>query len=193
MLIHIESGTCPAGWNTHHINTLAVETPYAGQYVVRNKVPWLRAGAPPRFVRATDKDPERNRWVCSICDSQYRHKKDLHWHLQNQECCQGFPEVLMCPVCPDQFTTLSGMFQHIETPRCPASRDTISISILLQALQRNLAKPEIQERLDEIQFKLEPDPERENKLIVRVVDVSEDEKRPEPNMLFSGYLEVCRG
>lgn len=99
----------------------------------------------------------------------------------------------MCPVCPDQFTTLSGMFQHIETPRCPASRDTISISILLQALQRNLAKPEIQERLDEIQFKLEPDPERENKLIVRVVDVSEDEKRPEPNMLFSGYLEVCRG
>ena len=51
MLIHLESGKCTAGWSIHHINTLAIEASHSKAFIIKKKVPWLRAGAPPRFVK----------------------------------------------------------------------------------------------------------------------------------------------
>ena len=170
MLIHLESGSCSGGWKGYHLNGLAVKAPLADEYVILDKVPWLRAGPPPRLVKDSDQGWEQHYWTCSICDKDYLRRDSLHKHLQSQECSKGYPNVLHCPVCPDEFTTLSGMFQHIETPRFPASKDTDCIARLLKKLQVSLAKPNLQKNLDEIVYRLEPDPNGGGKLAVRVME-----------------------
>ena len=37
MLIHVESGTCSADWNTRYVNSLAIRAPYARDFFVRGE------------------------------------------------------------------------------------------------------------------------------------------------------------
>ena len=118
MLIHLESGICTAGWKAQHINALATLASHSKAFIISGKAPWLRAGAPPRFVKEAYYDAKRGPgvWVCPTCDAVFAQKPLLYSHLQNQVCCQGYPEVLKCPVCPDRFTTLSGYVLVSQNP-----------------------------------------------------------------------------
>ena len=173
MTIHLESGKCSAGWTTRHLNALSNEAQHAREYVVKGREPWLLAGVPCRYIQDTDFNERLGRWTCSVCAEAFIHKPSLYKHLQNQPCSRGYPEVFKCPICPEKFTRLSGMLQHMETPRCPVTKDTKGVVSLLKTLEANLVNPKLQSTLDNIQYNLEPDPYREGKLIVKVVDVSE--------------------
>ena len=118
MLIHLESGICTAGWSIHHINKLATLAAHSKAFIVKAKIPWLFAGAPPRYVKDAYYDVKRGAgvWVCPTCDTVFATSPLLYIHLQNQVCCQGYPEVLKCPVCPDRFTTLSGYVLILQGP-----------------------------------------------------------------------------
>ncbi|MCJ1450217.1 hypothetical protein MMC28_000546 [Mycoblastus sanguinarius] len=173
MLIHLESGTYPVGWTIQHINALALEASWSIEYIIRNRVPWMRAGAPSQIARETDYRPRQSIWSYSICRSGYLSRSDLTEHLQSCQSIKGFPDVLKCPECPDRFTTLSGMLQHIETPKCPASKDTRSIAKLFKALMKGLGDLDTQVRLSEIRYKLVGDPNGPGKLMVTVAETHE--------------------
>ena len=177
MLIHLESGACSKGWKVRHINALATKAPFAEDHVIWSKLPWLLAGAPgvsPRSDLHFNHDRKRNAWICSMCARTYRSVDAVSNHQQTQTCLKGYPDVFKCPVCPEKFITLSGLVQHIETPRCPVSQVSRSVAFLLELLKRELAAPERQKTLDQTQYKLEFDPDRDGKLIVKVADVGGD-------------------
>ena len=131
---HLESGECLAGWNKHHITLLAIEFFYH----------WSDLRLYERY------HPSPQARLLPITQT-----------IEESDDCYRTPEILMCPVCPTKSATLSGWFRHLETSQCPSSftdRDKLTVFRLDELFRRNLARPEIQEALDETRYYiLEPD------------------------------------
>lgn len=186
MAIHLESGACSAGWTIQHINQLAAESPRANALTVEGRNPWLLAGAPPLAANDACYRP-RGRWTCPVCDLLYYSGPDLTHHLRDRDCCRGYPNVFKCEVCLGQYTTLSGLLQHIQSPRCSASKDTPSIADLFKALRSGLASRKRQKQLNEIQYKLELDPKVRNRLNVKVIARNFNAKAVDKRKPFRGF------
>lgn len=138
MLLHLESGTCSAGWKIRHINDIAHTSTGAEKYIIHSQFDFFMAGAPRIAAQISDYDSTSKRWNCPICPETYSEVIGLHTHLARQTCSKGFPKVLSCPQCPQTFTKLSSMFQHIETQRCEASYEKGVLAELLRHLKEDL-------------------------------------------------------
>ena len=60
VFLHLESRACGSGLQVQVIN-----------YLVEDRQPWLRAGAPPQTAREADLDRKRNTWKCTLCKKAF--------------------------------------------------------------------------------------------------------------------------
>ena len=156
MVKHIEDNECPCGWTTQYLNALAAECNELAHFIVLEREPWFRAGAPPLKPDQTDYSPYDDLYSCPICNKEYERGYQLREHLKGQECSYAYPSVLRCPWCPDQgFERLSQLFEHLEWPGCRCDRRLVAN--LIECLKRNFEDPRVQRS---VQQRLEREPIR---------------------------------
>ena len=104
--------------------------------LIRERSPWFRAGAPRKFAWEGD-ETQSGTWKCYLCDTIYGEKLGLTKHLQNSHT-KDYPDVVRCPTCTRKFTKISGLLQHVETPRCSANFDEPSIAALMSKIKSEI-------------------------------------------------------
>lgn len=179
MLLHLESGTCSAGWKIRLINDIAHTSTGAEKYIISGQFDYFMAGAPRLAAWISDYDSTSQHWICPICPKTFSKESDLTGHLARQTCSQGYPKVLSCPRCPQTFTKLSSMLQHIETPRCDASYEDGAIANLLKHLKQclNMFFPEMLVGRDVYELKRNSSDEN---LIVTIIDAVQSDEDDDP-------------
>ena len=169
MLLHIESADCPSS-HIQKINTLAIKCGSSHMYVIEEREPWLRAGAPPTAAHASDHDQKRNTWKCPVCKGHYLSNAELTRHLEIQECCHGYPAVLRCPDCGAEHAKLSALLEHVETEVCAARTKRGCFKKLISYLKTELKTPTVKEGPIRVRYGLRYDPSRPGKLYVKVTE-----------------------
>lgn len=153
MKIHLENGGCSAGWKIQHLNAIAAQCPDFAKNLIQERLPWFRAGAPRKFAFARDRD-RQGIWSCYLCHLSWADETVLTSHLQISHS-DDYPPVICCPCCDAEFTLISGLFQHIETPRCSANYKQKSIEALMSDLKSEVGDAWSDFRKPEVQYTLE--------------------------------------
>ena len=166
MIIHLENGSCVDGWRIQHVNAIAEQIPEFAKNLIKERVPWLRAGAPRTFTWDEDEMPN-GFWRCHLCSDIYTDKVDLTGHLQVAHA-HHYPDVLRCPSCKCGFAKISELLQHIKTPRCSADYQEPSIAALMNGLQSETSTRWSEFKRPSIEYKLENHPMHPSQLLVKV-------------------------
>ena len=148
------------------MNAIAEECPAFAKNIIKERTPWLRAGAPRKYAWDGDETQEGT-WNCYLCKTPFGTQQGLTNHLQNSHS-KEFPEVLRCPCCKGKFTKISGLLQHIETLRCPADYEESSIAALVSALKAECLEWRSKFKDPEVEYKLEVNASEPSELLVTV-------------------------
>ena len=165
MFIHLESGTCRSGYCILEINALAADCPGSSAYVIKAFEPWFRAGAPRQAAIFDDFDSEQNGWRCPYCQHCSKSRPGLTNHLRERVCAIGYPHVLQCPACSEQFTLLSALLQHARTRRCSVSTKDGILAEMLAYLRDGLPHQTFRSN---VLYELQTQPSHPTRLDVRV-------------------------
>ncbi len=169
MIVHLETGGCSGRWTIQHLNAMAKNCIGFAKNLIKDRIPWFRAGAPRKFAFSGDKS-SAGLWICYICLAERPTTESLTDHLQKSHS-NDYPKVLSCPTCSRKFTKISGLLQHIETPKCKASYEESSIKALLEAVKREISAPDIltsSYKEPGVLYKLQSNAARPTKLLVKV-------------------------
>ena len=166
MIVHLENGGCVAGWRIQYLNAIAEDCPAFAKNILKERTPWLRAGAPRKYAWAGDETQE-GKWTCYLCRTSFGTQPSLTDHLKNSHS-KEYPEVLRCPCCKGKFTKISGLLQHIETLRCPANYEEPSIVALLAAVKFECLEWRSKYKEPEVEYKLEFNAGDRSELLVKV-------------------------
>ncbi len=152
MIVHLENGGCfspctPwASWNIQHVNAIAEECTGFSRNVIRDLIPWFRAGGPRKYAYIGDYVLARG-WICCICEAAFDYNVALTTHLQTSHLqtshSKQYPDVIRCSECRQKFMKISGLLQHIETPKCSARYESTSVAALMRELQKEVTRWEV--------------------------------------------------
>lgn len=117
---HLEEGACPSGTNRQTVNKIVRQ--YDRHNIITNPSRLLTAGSDEYITYIANKASwNGNGFECYLCNNTYGSLKALNQHLaspRHQEknyICRG-------PSCGIHFSTLSGLWQHIESEKCGVVR-----------------------------------------------------------------------
>ncbi len=165
---HLESGNCRAGWTLQHINSVISEHFGSVAFVIKEREPFFRAGAPPKFLFEPEPDPPGRNWMCVLCRKSFAKRQALKQHFAVVGCSTLYPDVVQCPVCAESFKKFSALLQHVEMHH----RHAITIGPIadsLQYLKECLADPSTKEHLSRIEYKMTFDRSRPDKLDLAIL------------------------
>ena len=121
MILHLESGSCRSGVNRRVVDTFVRE--YDRNNVITNPARLLTGGDSNSDITyiATEASWNGSSYECYFCHSSFRSLISLNQHLaspyhQTKNYCCHFAS------CRQQFTTLSGLCQHVESERCGVAK-----------------------------------------------------------------------
>jgi len=127
VVLHLESGTCNSGVTRHMIDAYVLK--HDVRNVITNPRRMITIGTtleytPPPTYTATDRAFNGSSWECYFCHIEFPTKPQLNQHLASPKHSAGPNKIYKCPnsVCGKQFTTLSGLGQHIEKGSCGVQR-----------------------------------------------------------------------
>ncbi|KAK7026332.1 hypothetical protein R3P38DRAFT_2949282 [Favolaschia claudopus] len=118
MLLHLEAGTCKSGADRKVINRV-VQT-YDTQNIITNPARLITGGGNTTYA-ASERAWNGYAYECYLCHADYRTLAALNQHLASP---RHQDKIYVCPLssCRVQFTTLSGLCQHIESERCGVAK-----------------------------------------------------------------------
>jgi hypothetical protein len=118
---HLESGACRSGVDRQTVNR--VVRSYDTNNVITNPARMITNGAAPREVRYSSTGAAWNgdAYECYLCHKEYRTLIALNQHLSSPAHEE---KMYVCPLpaCRAGFTTLSGLWSHIESEKCGVSK-----------------------------------------------------------------------
>lgn len=123
MMLHLDQGSCTSGMNRDKVNRLVVA--YDRNNVITNPNRLITGGLGGVITTTTyivsDRAYNGRSWECYLCNSEFRRKAALTQHLNSP---RHQAKIYRCPRtdCLREFTTLSGIMQHIESQSCEAHR-----------------------------------------------------------------------
>lgn len=152
------------------VNALLSECQDARALVIRNRDPFLRAGAPRDTARNSDFSTSNNVWKCPYCKRTESNWSANHLtsHLRAQNYSSGYPNVLQCPGCASTFSKLSTLCEHLESKSCEANMDSGPPAALVKYLKTEVSKPDTKARLSELIYGLRTIPSKPGALYVKV-------------------------
>jgi len=117
IVLHLEQGTCPSGFDRQAVNRVVRR--YDTHNVITDPSRLLTGGSGDEDVTYVANDASWNgaAYECYLCNNTYGSLRALNQHLaspRHQEkfyICRGVS-------CGSRFTTLSGLWQHIESEKC---------------------------------------------------------------------------
>ena len=124
MMLHLDQGSCVSGMNRDKVNKLVVQ--YDRNNIITNPNRLITGGSGGTAITTTtyivsDLAYNGRFWECYLCNSEFRRKAALNQHLNSP---RHQTKIYRCPRtdCLREFTTLSGIMQHVESQSCGAHR-----------------------------------------------------------------------
>lgn len=139
---HLESGACRSNVDRAFVNRIVIRSD--GNNVITNPVRLIRGPDGYEAPESTCTYASANSWNgmfhgCFLCNREFRLFESLDQHMQSPVHEQN---IYRCPnrdSCPREFTTLSGLCQHIEQGSCGVRRSKyarLAIQSLIVGFQR---------------------------------------------------------
>jgi hypothetical protein len=120
MMMHLDEGFCVSGINRDKVNRFVVE--HDRNNVITNPNRFITGGVITTITyTVSDRAYNGRLWECYLCSREFRGKAALTQHLNSPRHQE---KIYRCPRtdCLREFTTLSGIMQHIESESCEAYR-----------------------------------------------------------------------
>src|ERR1700733_11050963 len=141
MMLHLDQGSCVSGMNRDKVNKLVVA--YDRNNVITNPNRLITSGPGGTAITTTtyivsDHAYNGRSWECYLCNSEFSRKTALTQHLNSPRHQE---KIYRCPRsdCLREFTTLSGIMQHIESQSCEAYRFR-AIQDVMNGLSSNMRR-----------------------------------------------------
>lgn len=114
MTLHLEQGRCASGATRAKVNKVA--RVLDRHHLVTNPARLIEGGSV-ASTYATDCCFNGSMWECFLCSRDFWTKSALNAHINSP---RHEEKVYRCPKgdCGREFTTLSGIFQHVESEAC---------------------------------------------------------------------------
>lgn len=140
MILHLESGSCRSGVNRRVVDTFVRE--YDRNNVITNPARLLTGGDSNSDITyiATEASWNGSSYECYFCHSSFRSLTSLNQHLASPRH-QTRNYYCHFASCRQQFTTLSGLCQHVESERCGVAKFSQvrrAIDRVLEGVQRRM-------------------------------------------------------
>ncbi|KAL1739163.1 hypothetical protein HDZ31DRAFT_49818, partial [Schizophyllum fasciatum] len=123
LALHCESGRCPSGVDRRTVDRLVRTMDHNN--VITDPSRMITNGDSGRIVRniATERTWNGYAYECYLCNRMYSTLAGLNQHLSSPVHAD---KIYKCPMsgCNNRSTTVSALFQHVESGRCGAARFT---------------------------------------------------------------------
>lgn len=118
MTLHLEQGTCVSGMNRALVNERVVALDRNN--IITNPSRLIEGGsAPPTATTylATERSYNGRDYECYLCEREFSALRSLNAHLNSPRHQE---RIYRCPKaeCRKQFSSLSGIIQHVESQTC---------------------------------------------------------------------------
>ncbi|KAH7915742.1 hypothetical protein BJ138DRAFT_997285 [Hygrophoropsis aurantiaca] len=120
LILHLESGGCRSGVNRRMIDNYIKSVDRTN--IITDPSRLLTSGyADQTHYFATNASWNGHAFECVLCHSQFRGLVDLNRHLASP---RHQDKIYRCPLntCRENFATLSGLCQHVESERCGVAK-----------------------------------------------------------------------
>lgn len=176
MMAHLESGQCPAGLTSRHVNGLVAKHAGSSTILVKDSTRFFLAGPPTRYPLGANHDHAARIWMCVLCKKSFAAPTSLVTHFKKTGCIRAYPNVLQCPesACTEGFKSFSSLLQHVEVQHNQLLTE-IPIADILQYLKDHLGDPSVKEKLGRIEFEMNF---KSGKLSLSTMEKDEDLSQP---------------
>ncbi|KAI0087483.1 hypothetical protein BDY19DRAFT_892739 [Irpex rosettiformis] len=120
---HLESGTCPGGFNRRNVNRMAIRADTTNVFTNSSRLIGYNETSNVVNTWATDDSWNGYQYECVLCHKEFRTLSALNAHLNSPAHAD---KVFRCPTnyhgCGQEFRTLSGLLSHIERSECGVTR-----------------------------------------------------------------------
>ncbi|KAI5479518.1 hypothetical protein MNV49_003460 [Pseudohyphozyma bogoriensis] len=131
MILHLESGTCPSRITRHQLDTIISQ--HDKKNLITNPRRMITgptsSSSPSPTLYATEKawNSYAGMYECYLCHNQFKALGSLNKHLaspRHSNIGGGDVKMYRCPLraCAKEYSTLSGLCQHIEKGSCGVSK-----------------------------------------------------------------------
>lgn len=125
MALHLDQGNCVSGMNRAKVNELVVR--YDRNNIITNPSRLIGGPAGTSYApavttyKANQRSWNGDAYECYLCNREFSRLEDLNRHLNSPRHQE---KIYRCPRsdCRKEFTTLSGIMQHVESQSCDAYR-----------------------------------------------------------------------